>query len=152
MLRPLTLDDLPQLLELAREMHSKGVYAAYPMDEARVAYILSHLILIDDAFTYGYQLDDQLIGAFVGEVVQDLWVDVQIGVDHAFYVRESHRGSRAGVLLLRTFEAWAIEKGADVLRPVVYAGVDNPTVEGLLTRMGYASAGTVHKKEVAQCA
>jgi GNAT superfamily N-acetyltransferase len=149
MLRPLTTDDMPQLLELAREMHRTGVYAAYPMDEARVAFILTRLIEVPEALSIGYEIRNELVGAFVGEIVQDLWIDVQIAVDHAFYVREADRGSRAGVMLLRAFEKWAHENAADVLRPVVYAGVDNQRVSNVLQRMGYESAGTVHKKEAA---
>jgi len=149
MIRDLTHDDLPQLLELAREMHRTGVYAAYPMDEARVAYILTRLIEVPEALSIGYESNGELVGAFVGEIVQDLWVDVRVAADHAFYVREADRGSRAGVMLLRAFEKWANENGADVLRPVVYAGVDNQTVNNVLQRMGYESAGTVHKKEAA---
>jgi GNAT superfamily N-acetyltransferase len=149
MLRDLTHDDLPQLLELAREMHRTGVYAAYPMDEARVAFILTRLIEVPEALSIGYEIRNELVGAFVGEIVQDLWIDVQIAVDHAFYVREADRGSRAGVMLLRAFEKWAHENAADVLRPVVYAGVDNQSVSNVLQRMGYESAGTVHKKEAA---
>lgn len=149
MLRDLTHDDMPGLIELAREMHQAGVYAAYPVDEARVAYILAALIDAPSAFAMGYERDGQLVGAFVGEVLQDLWVDVMVGVDHAFYVRAADRGSRAGVVLLRAFEKWATEKGADVLRPVVYAGVDNDRVGDMLGRMGYKTAGTIHKKEPA---
>jgi GNAT superfamily N-acetyltransferase len=149
MIRDLNPDDLPQLLELAREMHRTGVYAAYPMDEARVAFILTRLIEVPEALSIGYEIRNELVGAFVGEIVQDLWIDVQIAVDHAFYVREADRGSRAGVMLLRAFEKWAHENAADVLRPVVYAGVDNQSVSNVLQRMGYESAGTVHKKEAA---
>jgi GNAT superfamily N-acetyltransferase len=148
MLRQLTTDDLPQLLELAREMHKNGVYAAYPMDEARVAYILTRLIEVPETLSIGDEVNGELVGAFVGEIMQDLWVDVQVAVDHAFYVREADRGSRAGIMLLRAFEKWAHENGADVLRPVVYAGVNNQAVSGLLSRMGYETAGSVHKKEV----
>jgi len=149
MIRELNHDDLPQLLELAREMHRTGVYAAYPMDEARVAFILTRLIEVPEALSIGYEIKGKLVGAFVGEIIQDLWIDVRVAVDHAFYVREADRGSRAGIMLLRTFEKWAAENGADVLRPVVYAGVDNQTVNSVLHRMGYESAGTVHKKEAA---
>jgi|AntAceMinimDraft_6_1070360.scaffolds.fasta_scaffold01557_9 GNAT superfamily N-acetyltransferase len=149
MIRDLRPADLPQLLELAREMHRTGVYAAYPMDEARVEFILTRLIEVPEVLSIGYATKGELVGAFVGEVVQDLWIDVQVAVDHAFYVREADRGSRAGVMLLRAFEKWAHENAADVLRPVVYAGVDNQTVSNVLQRMGYETAGTVHKKEAA---
>jgi hypothetical protein len=149
MLRDLSLDDMPQLLKLAREMHRTGVYAAYPMGEARVAFILTRLIEVPEALSIGYEVDGELVGAFVGEIVQDLWIDVQVAVDHAFYVRAADRGSRAGIMLLRAFENGANKNGADVLRPVVYAGVDNQTVSNVLQRMGYENAGTVHKKEAA---
>lgn len=149
MIRDLTHDDLPQLLELAREMHRTGVYATYPMDEARVAFILTRLIEVPEALSIGYEIKGELVGAFFGEIVQDLWIDVQVAVDHAFYVREADRGSRSGIMLLRAFEKWAHENAADVLRPVVYAGVDNQTVSNVLQRMGYELAGTVHKKEAA---
>ena len=148
MIRDLNHDDLSQLLELAREMHRTGVYAAYSMDEARVAFILTRLIEVPEALSIGYEVDGELVGAFVGEIVQDLWIDVQVAVDHAFYVRAADRGSRAGIMLLRAFENWANKNGTDVLRPVVYAGVDNQSVSGLLSRMGYETAGSVHKKEI----
>lgn len=148
MLRELALEDMPQLISLAREMHQEGVYAAFPMDENRVAYILSALIEAPNAFSFGYETGGELVGAFVGEVVQDLWVDVMVATDHAFYVRAANRGSRAGVILIKAFEIWAEEKGADVIRPVVYAGVDNQHAAALLSRMGYDTAGTVHRKGI----
>lgn len=148
MLRQLTTDDMPQLLELAREMHKSGVYSAYPIDEDRIAYILTAIIEEPSALTVGYEVDGTLAGAFAGEVIQDLWVDVMVAVDHAFYVREKYRGSRAGIVLLKEYERWAKDMGADVLRPVVYAGVDNDAVSSILSRMGYETAGAIHKKEV----
>ena len=148
MLRPLTLHDMPALLDMAREMHRAGVYAEFPVDEHRIAYILTALIEAEDAFSMGCERSGELIGAFLGEVIQDLWVDVRVGVDHAFYVQEAHRGSIAGVAMLRAFERWAKEKGAAVIRPVVYAGINNEQGADLLSRLGYATAGTVHKKEL----
>ena len=149
MLRDLTSNDMPAILDLAREMHREGVYAAYPMDENRVAYIVQALIDEPRAFAKGYEIKGELVGAFLGEVIQDLWIDVMVGVDHSFFVRAADRGSRAGVVLLKAFEAWAVENGADVLRPVVYAGVDNGHASAILTRMGYSASGTVHSKRAA---
>jgi GNAT superfamily N-acetyltransferase len=152
MLRDLTTDDLPALLQHARTIHAEGVYAAYPMDENRVAYIMQAVIEAPNAFTKAYEIGGEVAGFFLGEVIQDLWIDVQVAVDHLFYVRPESRSSRAGVMLIRAFEEWAAESGADVIRPVVYAGLDNAAVSGVLTRMGYETSGTVHKKEVAGCA
>lgn len=148
MLRPLTTEDVPALLTLAKEMHQGGVYAKYPMDEARVAHILRAVITEPAALSEGYEIRGELVGAILGEVIQDLWIDVMVAVDHAFYVAEAHRGSMAGARLLHRYAQWAADMGADVLRPIVYAGVDNDAASALLQRMGYVAAGTVHKKEL----
>jgi hypothetical protein len=148
MIRGLTHDDLPQLLELAREMHRTGVYAAYPMDEARVAYILTRLIEVPEALSIGYEIKGELVGAFFGEVVQDLWVDAMIGVNQMVYVREVSRSSKAGLALIKAYTDWAIQQGADVLSFSVYAGINNAAVGRALQKLQYNDAGGVYKKEV----
>lgn len=152
MLRPLILADLDRLMELAAEMHAEGVYADYPLNVGQTRHILTALIESPTAFTMGATSDGELIGAYIGEVVGDLWVDAKIGVDHAFYVAASHRGGAAGIRLIRSFEQWAAQQGADVIRPVVYAGIDNEGVSQIMLRLGYEQAGTVFKREAASCA
>lgn len=148
MIRDLTHDDLPQLLELAREMHRTGVYAAYPMDEARVAYILEAVIAAPTSLTLGYEIKGELVGAFVGEVVQDLWVDAQVAVNQLLYVRAQSRSSRAGFCLLNAYTEWAAKQGADVLSFSVYAGINNDAVGRSLHKLGFSAAGGVYKKEI----
>ena len=152
MLRPLIPADLDQVMVLAAEMHASGVYADYPLYAEQARYILSELIADHDTFTMGALKGDELIGAYIGEIVPDLWVKVRVAVDHAFYVAEAHRGGTAGIRLLQAFEQWAAQQGADVIRPVVYAGVDNEGVSNMMTRLGYANAGTVFKRGTGQCA
>lgn len=141
MIRDLTYDDLPQLLELAREMHRTGVYAAYPMDEARVAYVLTRLIEVPEALSIGYESKGELVGAFVGEVVQDLWVDVRVGVNQLLYVQQSRRSSGAGVKLIRHFENWAQNAGADRLAFSLYAGINDDRTARALIKLGYHQNG-----------
>jgi len=148
MIRDLNHDDLPQLLELAREMHRTGVYAAYPMDEARVAFILTRLIEVPEALSIGYEIKGALVGAFFGEVVQDLWVDAMIGVNQMVYVREGSRSSKAGLSLIKAYTDWATQQGADVLSFSVYAGINNAAVGRALQKLNYSDAGGVYKKEV----
>jgi len=152
MLRPLTPADLDALMALAAELHAAGVYADFPLYTEQARYILSELIANPDTFTMCAVKGDELIGAYIGEVVPDLWVKVRVAVDHAFYVAEAHRGGTAGIRLLQAFEQWAAQQGADVIRPVVYAGVDNENVSNMMTRLGYANAGTVFKRSAGQCA
>ena len=152
MLRPLIPADLDRLMELAAEMHADSVYADYPLNVGQTSHILTALIESPDAFTMGAVFDGELIGAYIGEVVSDLWAEVRIGIDHAFYVAKAHRGGAAGVRLIRSFEQWASQQGADVIRPVVYAGIDNDGVSQIMLRLGYEQAGAVFKRSTASCA
>jgi GNAT superfamily N-acetyltransferase len=148
MLRDLTRDDMPALLELAREMHQAGVYSAYPMDEARVAYILTALIDAPEALTIGYQIKGDLAGAFLGEIIQDLWVDVRLAVNQMVYVRKASRSSKAGFSLIEAYTKWAEQRGADVMHFTVYAGINNDAVGRTLQRLGYAPSGGAYNKEI----
>jgi len=152
MIRPLTTGDIPEVMILAAEMHAEGVYSAFPLNLDRVEHILNALIPHPDVYTSGAFKNGALIGAILGEVIEDLWVDVQVAVDHAFYVSAAHRGSPGGVKLIRGFEMWASQMGADIIRPVVYAGVNNDVVGDIMLRMGYDAAGAVYKREARPCA
>ena len=152
MLRHLTHDDIGQLMVLAREMHSNGVYAAYPLNEERTSHVLRSLIDNENVLTVGYEIDDKLVGALSAEISCDPWVDVTIASDIFFFVTAEYRGTLAGARLLMHYEHWANSHGVDVLRPVVYAGVDNDAASSVLTRMGYAMSGYVHIKEARSCA
>lgn len=147
--------DQGPLMALARQMHAEGVYAGFPLNEGRTLYIMEQLIGHPESEVYAhgwFDKHDQLVGFMAGEIIQDLWVDVRVATDHAFYIRPSARGGRGAVSLIRGFEEWAVEAGADVVRLVVYAGVNNDAAGRLLTRMGYADAGGVYKKDGAACA
>lgn len=148
MIRDLNHDDLPQLLELAREMHRIGVYAAYPMDEARVAYILTRVIGAPGTLTVGYEIKGELVGAFLGEIIQDLWVDVQLAVNQMLYVRKASRSSKAGLALINAYTEWAKKQGADVTHFSVYAGINNDAVGRTLQRLGYVPVGGAYNKEI----
>jgi len=139
--------DYGHMMQLARQMHAEGVHRDFPLNEERTAYIMQYLIGEDDVYTKGwFDKHDQLVGFMAGEIIEDLWVDMKIATDHAFYIRPSARGGRGAVAMIRGFEEWAWERGADVVRPVVYAGVNNDRAGQLLLRMGYEDAGGIYKK------
>lgn len=148
MLRDLSFArDYGAMMSLARQMHAEGVHRDFPLNEERTAYIMNYLIGEADVYTKGwFDKHDQLVGFMAGEIIEDLWVDMKTATDHAFYVKPSARGGRGAVALIRGFEEWAFEQGADAVRLVVYAGVNNERAGQLLQRMGYEDAGGIYKK------
>lgn len=152
MLRTLTEADIPDLMDLAEKMHGESVYSHYRFYPGQTEYILRALVQKESCFSMGYERHGHIIGAFLGEVVPDLWCHVKVAQDVVFYVHPGFRGSSAGYRLIQAFEDWSRESGADVIRPVVYAGIDNQGASSVLERMGFAAAGTIHKKDVRECA
>lgn len=149
MIKQLTRDDVPDLMSLAQEMHFDSVYSNYPLDLRRVAANMELLIDHEQTLSIGYEIGGKLAGAFFGQVTLDLWVDVMVANDIIFYVGIAYRSTRAGVVLIKAFEDWSNNKGADVIRPVVYAGVNNDVAGSVLSRLGYRGAGTIFLKEAA---
>lgn len=142
--------EVPRLMELADGMHSEGVYADYPLNRERTFHNLRRAINHPHSCCLGAYSDEQLVGALIGEVTTDAWCDVAVAVDHVFYVDPEYRRGTLGVRLLKTFEAWAADNGADVIRPIVYAGINNGKVGKLLQAMRYEDAGGIYYKECSQ--
>lgn len=151
MLRPLDQTDMPRFLELAHEMHASSVYSDFPFREDQTAFILGRLIEDEQAFAACYDDDGVVTGFMLGEVLPDPWVDVRVASDHAFFVTEGARGTPAGGALIGAFEQWAISRGAEIIRLSVFAGVDNERASRALSKLSYAPAGLIYKKEVASC-
>ena len=148
MIRDLTRDDLPTLMQLAEVMHAESVYAEYPLNTDRTEYVLATLLDADTVFCKGAEVDGNLVGVFFGEINIDIWADVSVAKDIVFYVLPEHRAGGQGVRLIKSFYQWTSGRCDEVVLSV-YAGVTNAATGDILARMGYADAGTIHKKRAA---
>ena len=145
----LTEDRAEETLEIGAEMHRLGVYKDWPLDRGQALHIIKALIMSPAAMTVGVETEDGvLVGAMMGEVQRDIWVDVKVAVEYGVYVSEAYRGSAAGVRMIRHFEKWAETQGADVIRQSVYAGIDNEGAGAVFSRLGYETAGAIYKKVI----
>ena len=123
--------------------------SAWPLSEARTFKRLYPALENPNVYAYGAVYEDRLVGGLVGEVIRDYWVDVMVGIDHVTYVEPEHRGRLLGWRLMRKFETWAKERGAKVMRPVMYADCNRSEINKLLELLDYEPAGGVYIKEVA---
>jgi GNAT superfamily N-acetyltransferase len=148
MIRDLALSDIPALMQIAELMHVESLYSEYPLNRDRTKFILEELIPKEEVYTKGVEVDGSLVGVFLGEVTTDLWAEVQVARDIILYMIPEHRGGGHGVRLLKGFRKWA-EPLSDIVVISVFAGIDNEKMSGLLDRLGYSDAGSLHLRSAA---
>ena len=144
-------EDIERVMVVARSMYSEGVYQGYQLSEARTRMIMEELIVNDIVLTDGAYIDGVLGGVVVAEIITDLWADVNVVYDHAFYLMPEYRFGRVGLGLLKRLDEWAKANKADMTRISVYAGVDNARVASILDKIGYTRSGSLHVKEHTEC-
>jgi GNAT superfamily N-acetyltransferase len=145
----LTPDRAEEVFQIGAEMHRLGVYKDWPLDRGRSLFVIKALITDPKAMAIGVETKDGvLIGAMLGEVQQDLWVNVRVAIEYGVYVIEAYRGTSAGIRMIQHFEKWAAQHGADVIRQGVYAGIDNEKTGAIFSRLGYENAGAIYKKVI----
>lgn len=138
-LRAAGIDDLPELLRLAREFYDEDGFTTSDADLDRnfralfAAGTQAHICLaLDDAAAIGFALtttDLVLESGLVAEL-QDL------------YVMPAHRGSGIGARLMHEAQQWATEQGATLFEIVV--APNGQDVSGLIdyyVRHGFRDEG-----------
>lgn len=147
MIRVLTEGDIPQALELARAMHSEApVYNHYDFSEEKVLRLFEVFMTNPDWFAVVAEHEGKLIG-FIGVVI----VPVFFGNDNfiediSFYVTPKYRGTSAALRLVKTVEAWGIERGVKLIRFGVTTGVNNASTGSFFVKLGYEQTGQLYSK------
>lgn len=140
---------VPHLVEMADNMRNEGVFKDYPLHHERTEYILRELVNDPSVYTRGVvNQDKSLVGAMLGEVSTDMWVEVDVARDIALYIDPEYRNGGMGVKLLLDFTKWA-NRRCDRMVISVFAGIDNEKMACILGRMGYRDAGSLHIMEAA---
>lgn len=155
-IRDMTVEDIPQVLDLCRDMAAQGIMANFPLNEGRSEYVFNHILgdsginFTGPVFAEVFEVDGTVRGFFVGQVTTHEFVQCHIGSDLGFYIDPDHREGTWGIRLIKNFEAWCMSPDVqcDMIKLAVFAGVANQRTADLLTRLGYSDAGSLHAKEI----
>lgn len=150
MIRPAREADIPAVVEMLAQLHAVSGY-----DSALDRRWLSGVVRLA-AFSPSTQAclvwdaGDGAAGCLLGEVAQHWWTGKRVATERAFWVDPAARHSRAAFALLRDFEAWARERGAQWLGMAQLAsgGADVDRLAALYRRLGFAPAEHHWTKEL----
>ena len=112
MIRPATLDDLPDLVFLAEKMHGESRFRDRPFVEAKVAAMACSCIQSEHGLALVAELEGEVVGGFLGGVAEREWNHDLVAYDHGLFVSPDRRGGILAIRLLEQFAAWARSLGA----------------------------------------
>jgi hypothetical protein len=110
-MRPATIDDEPQILEMFLTSYlenQKKDPRDYELDIMKVQRYLKIVLRSDLGICYIE--DDQ--GFIIGEMSKVWFSDTDVANGLAWYIRPEHRGGVLALKLLRAFDKEAVKKGA----------------------------------------
>jgi hypothetical protein len=143
MIRKLTREDVPVLVDVCMDFHGDSVLSQFTFDKSKALYILDEIIEHEMVFAYGAFHKDQLIGGLVAEAKSHLFLDVLFAEDIGFFIKSDRRGGLNAKRLVNKFNLWCADLGVDVTQISVDAGISNERTCGFLGYMGYKDTGSL---------
>ena len=139
--RRATAADLPELVEMALDMHRQTGFSVFSVNRDKVEWYLRDLL--ENAFV----VVGPGRGFFSGDVSSSWFSEDLCGWHKILYFYPKYRGRRLGVRFLRLFEDWAVARGARFIVIAVSSGVDVGRTGKLFEHRGYTCLGGVYRKE-----
>ena len=135
MIRPATLADIHRLVGWAQKFHAISGMAA-PFDAEAVPGMLARMIESQDAVVLTSE-HGAIGGVLIPAYCAPSWI---IAVELFWWAEKD------GLRLLRAFEEWAAQKGAQEVRMTSLSA--QPRATEILSRRGYAAAEISHSKVI----
>lgn len=152
MIRPATLEDIPVLRALGRELYDETRFARLPFNEERGE--ATFALLIDGGFQgcpgclFLAVEDGEIVGWIAGAVAPLWFSDATYAADLTLFVRREKRGGLAAAQLVRAFVGWAAEQGASEVMLGLATEVHADRTGELYERLGLRRIGGVYLKEL----
>lgn len=147
---PIVPADFVEVIELGRDMHQESVYRQFDFSPAKYAMLLH--MCISDPTTHFARIavtgTDEIIGVLLGEISEHYFGTDLIASDYLWYVAPAHRGSKAGVMLLKEYQEWAKDRDAVAIYMGISSGLRPEKTGALLEKLGYDLVGGNYKLRV----
>lgn len=144
MLRAATIEDLPELVRMAGDMLANSDYSAFDVDAERFERFAGPLIT--HGFVIVCEVDGQVVGALLGDVVTPWFSTKRMGVEYALYLEPEHRNGLTAARMIGRWVQWCKEQGAVQCRPGISTG--NFQAARLYEALGFKQCGMAFTKDL----
>ena len=143
--RTATPDDVFDILILAKEF-SKEAPQSHKWNKEKTEQFILSALQNTNMTIFVIDVDGEIEGALVG-ILSELYMSYTVqATELAWFVSKDYRGKPASLKLIKAFEKWAKESGANQVGMGDIEGISS--LEKLYNRLGYERAETVYLKEL----
>jgi len=150
MIRHATIEDTPALVAMAREFIQYGNHPIFmSITDEQLAQRVADLMSLGDAVTMLVaEVDGRVVGMLVGTLTAPWFAPSTVmAAELAWWVQPEARGTTVAVRLVKEYEAWAINHGAQIIAMSSLNNGEAERVANMLRRMGYAQSERTYTKE-----
>lgn len=144
-IRLATEEDIFDILVLAREF-SKEAPVTHKWDREKTETFIRSAIVSPASEIFVLEQDGLLVGSLVAAIHQMYMSHKTLATELAWFVSKEYRGKKGSLLLVKTFEKWAKDNGADFSVVCDISGLSE--LEKLYTRLDYKKSETTYMKEL----
>lgn len=136
--------DVPNLVELGREMHQESPrFSRLSFDGDKVAMLFCSLIEGDHGFVMVAERGGQIIGGMAAYIAAHWFSQDLVATDLALFVSPDARGGACVPRLVDAYSTWATDRGASMIQLGISTGVQVTDTERLYTRLGLSRFGSL---------
>ena len=144
-IRTATPDDVFDILILGTEF-SKEAPSSHKWNKDKTEQFLVSSLSNTNMEIFVIDVGGEIEGALVG-LLSELYMSHTVqATELAWFVSKDYRGKPASIRLMKAFEKWAKESGANQVGMGDIEGISS--LENLYNRLGYERAETVYLKEL----
>ena len=141
-IRKADTDDIPSLTRLGREMAEEALtFKMLDFDDQKVIDLFNSPVMEECGGCFIAEDKGEAIGMFCGTVIPHYFGHMLMANDLCLFVTKSRRGGTAAYRLIKTFENWAVAKGAVSLRFGVSTNIEPERTLKLYEKLGYKLDG-----------
>lgn len=154
MIRPAVAGDRDRAITLMRDYHLASGIAdgtgpggfVLPFDVSYVDKLFQNHIRLPNTICLASEIDGKVQGLLLAVAFEHIFGPVRLSKDTLWWIDKGHRGGFMAVRMLDAYEAWSASQGC------AFAGMagmgDDPNIDALLKRRGYAVAEKHYLKKV----
>ena len=137
--------DLLDVLILAKEF-SREAPKSHKWDSNKTSQFLKDCLDSPQYQIFISETDGEVTGGIVCDITEMLMSYTKVATELAWFVSRDARGKTSSIKLVKAYEAWAKENGADYIIMGDIKGIGD--LGRLYKRMNYSAVETAYMKEV----
>ena len=146
-LRLATLDDIPVLLDFAKNFHKVSPYRGMRFNTQKGIDFLKGIIT--GSKTEGVVLvalkDGEPIGMLVGACTEPVFTSARVAMELGWWIEPEFRSTRASLLIYTAYEDWAKRVGCSHVQGAYLTGI-SPELDKFYKKRGYTQVESSYLK------